>query len=358
MNLQRVDQLSKCDSETLKLYCPIRNEINLLPTFLEYHRNLGISCFVFVDNDSTDGSLDFLLSQNDCIVYHTKDSFKRANYSINWINELIQRHSNGQWAIYLDCDEFLVYENCESVPVADFLNSYNYSIHNSFYAVMIDMYSDKDFGAFNIKDGTNLINNLFVDTDYIFRKYPCRPYKKRTMNSIEVLGGPRCRLYSSPSIQSKHGWIYYFVAGQVDRFIKFTPIFLMPLLARIWPRTPLAQYKNPINFISKDFNYKGNHDSSNMLKADYMLGILHLKFSDELAQKIDPIFSYRNHYRRGLERFRLSNNLKNFKSKSLLCTNSKIYKGSETLAKHEIIGSKPSVVFTSDTANFRTKVVL
>ena len=29
-----------------------------MPLFLEYHRNLGIGCFVFVDNDSLDGSLD------------------------------------------------------------------------------------------------------------------------------------------------------------------------------------------------------------------------------------------------------------------------------------------------------------
>ena len=130
----------------------------------------------------------------------------------------------------------------------------------------------------------------------------------------------------------------------------------MSLLARIWPRTPVAQYKSPINFISNEFNYNSNHGSSNMLKADYMLGILHLKFSDELEQKIDPIFSYNNHYRRGLERFRLNYNLKNLKSKSLLCTNSKIYSGSKTLVKHEIIGSKPSVVFTSNTAHFRTKM--
>ena len=358
MNLKLVKSVENIKKNTVKLYCPIRNELSLLPLFLEYHRNLGIGCFVFVDNDSIDGSLDFLLTQDDCIVYQTKDSFKRANYAINWINELMQLHSRDQWAIYLDCDEFLVYENCESVPLADFLRSYNYADHNSFYAIMIDMYSDKEFGVFDIKDRCSLINTLYIDTDYIFRKYPRRPFKKCSQKSnIEVLGGPRCRIYSSPTIQNKRDWFYYLVAGQVDRFIKYIPIYLMPLLSRIWPRTPLAQYKTPVNFISNEFNYDSNHGSNNTLKADYMLGILHLKFSDELAQKIDPIFSYNNNYRRGLERFRLNYNLKNLDSKSLLCSCSKIYRGSKTLAKHEIIGNEPSVVFTSNTAYFRTKMV-
>ena len=73
-------------------------------------------------------------------------------------------------------------------------------------------------------------------------------------------------------------------------------------------------------------------------------------------QKIEPKFSYKNHYRRGLERFRLSGALKRRKSRSFMYANSIQYEGSQTLAELSIIGKTPGKVWVETSDFFRSSV--
>ena len=354
MNLQRIDQLSEYDNETLKLYCPVRDEVHLVPLFLDYHRHLGIKLFVFVDNGSVDGTLEYLLAQPDCIVYETNDSYPESNFAADWITELMSRHSLSQWAIYLDCDELLVYEGCEEITVTEFLESYRGTNFESFAGIILDIYSSEPNGEIELYTYEDFLKKIFcVDSDYVVRKYPQKPWRKK-YRSIEIIGGPRCRLYSNVDKDLKRGWITYFIAGQVDRIVRFVPLSLMPLLARIWPRPTFAQYKKPINHIKDGFRYTSSHNSTNVKTAPYQLGILHLKFSKELMQKIEPKFSYENHYQRGLERFRLSGAMRRRKSRSFIYAHSIQYEGSQTLAEHSIIGKKPGKVWDETSDFFRS----
>ncbi|MEC8650584.1 MAG: glycosyltransferase family 2 protein [Verrucomicrobiota bacterium] len=354
MNLQRVDRLSNYDSETLKLYCPVRDEVSLVKVFLDYHRHIGIKLFVFLDNGSIDGTLEYLLAQPDCIVYKTNDSYSKSNYAADWITELMSRHSLSQWAIYLDCDELLVYEGCEHITLSEFLESYRATQYDSFAGIMLDVYSAKPNGEIEISSYEDLLNEIFyVDSDYVMRRRPQKPWaKKRRL--IEIIGGPRCRLHSSVDKDSNRSWFAYFIAGQVDRFIRFVPLSFMPLLSRLWPRPLFTQYKTPINYIKKGFRYTSSHDCINVNRAPYQLGILHLKFRKDLMQKIEPKFSYDNHFQQGLERFRLRGVLRRRKSLSLMYSNSVQYVGSQTLAEHLIIGKKPGEVWVETSDYFRT----
>lgn len=354
MNLVRVDELSSFEQESLKLYCPIRDEMSLLPFFLEYHRRIGIKLFVFVDNGSVDGTLEYLISQEDCIVYSTTDSYAEANFAADWINELMQRHSPLQWAIYLDCDELLVYEGCESVSLNAFLADFDPGSFDSFAAILLDVYSAEQDGEIDFSTIEDFFKKVFyVDSDYVMRKHPKKPWA-RGGRSVEIVGGPRCRLFSTVDSDAKRGWFSYFIAGQVDRFIQLVPLACMPLFARFWPRTTFAQHKRPINFIGANFQYNDSHGTSNSQIAPYQLGVLHLKFSKELQQKNDPEFSFKNHYQRGLARFRLSGILRRRKNKTFLCNCSVRYEGSQTLLKYAMIGKEPSEVWLGDTDYFRT----
>ena len=356
MNLTRVDSVVAPDDDSLILYCPVRDERALVSLFLEYHRKLGIKYFVFVDNGSIDGTLEYLLSQTDCIIYTTEDSYAEARYAADWISELMRRHSFGQWALYLDCDELLVYENCETIGVQEFLKSYKTGGCNSFYGIMLDVYSADPYGEIEFSDYQDFVEkDFYVDSDYVVRRQPRKPWKsKQKSKPIEIVGGPRCRIYSDLDSDSKRGWFSYLIAGQVDRFINYVPKFCMPLLARIWPRPSFAQYKSPLNLVGDDFKYNNSHGSSNQTYSPYLLGILHLKFSKELKQKLDPVFSYKNHYRRGLERFRLDGALKRRRNPSFMTSCSVKYEDSRTLYRYSIIGEDASVVWQEKCCYYRT----
>ena len=64
--LTRVDDRPMLlDADRIRVLTVIRNERWRLPWFLDYYRGLGVDEFYFVDNDSTDGSLEYLRDQPD-----------------------------------------------------------------------------------------------------------------------------------------------------------------------------------------------------------------------------------------------------------------------------------------------------
>ena len=52
-------------------FVTVRNEAQRLPYFLEHHRRLGVDHFLIVDNDSDDGSRDWLAGQPDVSLWDT-----------------------------------------------------------------------------------------------------------------------------------------------------------------------------------------------------------------------------------------------------------------------------------------------
>ncbi len=75
-----VDRTSDIKSTDILVFSTIRNENTRLPYFLEYYRKLGTNHFFFVDNDSSDGSLEYLSNQLDVSLWTTKHSYKRSKF--------------------------------------------------------------------------------------------------------------------------------------------------------------------------------------------------------------------------------------------------------------------------------------
>lgn len=338
----------------IPVVCPVKNERGLLPHFIGHHRALGIENFIFIDNNSTDGTVDYLLSQPGCTVYHTSDSYEASHYAADWVSEVMRENFLGRWAIYLDCDELLVYEDMERTPLPMFIERYAAGGADSFVAVMVDMYPDgpwKNVSAKSVSSISNVLNCF--DRDYVIRRPALRPGRPQRPGAINVFGGPRCRLFSSLEQDANRGWLYYAFAGQIDRFIDYVPISAMPTLARVWPRGTMAFFKTPLNKIGADFAYPYSHESTNTRKAGSMLGILHLKFCDELNARFDPQFCYDHHYRHGLDSFRLAGALERWGNKSLRYAGTERYVSSLSLSNAGIIG-EPSAIFANGKAYYRT----
>jgi len=104
----------------------VRNEKIRLPFFLNYYRKLGVNHFLFVDNDSDDGSLAFLRAQPDVSVWQTKTSYKKAGFGLDWSNYLLRKYAHGHWVLTVDPDEFFIYPFCDTRPISaltDWLDS-------------------------------------------------------------------------------------------------------------------------------------------------------------------------------------------------------------------------------------------
>lgn len=136
---------------------------------MDYYRKLGVTKFFFTDNNSDDGSFEYLLAQPDCYVFWTKDSHLQAGAGMVWNQYLIQKYVlDNQWYLVIDADELLVYPNCETFllpTLIDYLNQENYDAVASY---VLDMFPKNQQEQLNIQSGDNLIEKspIFITIIY------------------------------------------------------------------------------------------------------------------------------------------------------------------------------------------------
>ena len=357
MSFDRIDARPlAADGQVTSVICPVRDEIGLLPHFLDHHRRLGVRQFILIDNASTDGTTEYALSQPDCIVYFTDESYYASAYARTWINRILADNDYAGWLIYLDADEHLVYRGAEDIPVQGFLHRLEAEDADCALAVMVDMYPDGDFASVKIGLHDNLHAKLpWFDSDYVLRPWPTRPWDPPTEGfRLQVLGGPRCRLLSDLDHERRRGALRYTMARQIDRVVDAVPLQMIPALARLWPRETPWQQKQPVNFVRPGFAYADSHTSSNTRAAGELTALLHFKFCHELQQRLRCAATEGNHHRRGLAHRQLDVALQRWGGRPLTYAGSRRYRGSQDLEAVGLIGARPAALWTGATQEFVT----
>lgn len=129
------------NKDDIALISVTHNEMIRLPFFLKHYRKLGITQFFFIDNNSNDGSLEFLSSQPDCHVFWTDDSYNESGSGIRWVHHILDNYiPKNQWCIHVDADEFLAYPHFEYhklTKLTQYLDKYDYEAVSSF---MLDIF--------------------------------------------------------------------------------------------------------------------------------------------------------------------------------------------------------------------------
>ena len=183
----RTDLIRKRD---ILLAATLRNEHVRLPYFLQYYRDMGVAHFLIVDNDSTDGSRDYLADQPDVSVWTTTAGYKRARFGMDWINWLLLRHAHGHWVLTVDPDEFLVYPFCDTRPLPALTDWLDASSIRSFPAMLLDMYPKGRLDAQPYRAGQDPmeIASWFDAGNYVITR-------NAVYGNLWIQGGPRMRVF-------------------------------------------------------------------------------------------------------------------------------------------------------------------
>lgn len=184
------DRTDTIAPQDILLFSTQRNEKLRLPHFLNYYRDLGVNHFLIVDNDSTDGSVDYLVSQPDVSVWHTRASYKRARFGVDWLNWLQRRHGHGHWCLVVDPDEFLIYPFCDTRPLRALTDWLDASSIKSFSAMLLDMYPKGRLDAQPYVEGQDPfeIACWFDSGNYTMKR-------NRQYGNLWIQGGPRSRVF-------------------------------------------------------------------------------------------------------------------------------------------------------------------
>lgn len=191
----RVD--SHAPSQGISCVCVVRDETLRLPDFLRHYRRLGIRRFIFLDNGSIDHTRELILDQPDSDLYVTDASFKDARFGVLWANALIRTLLPGQWVLYADADEQLIYDGCEDHGLDRLIHHLEQAGRRSLPCMMLDMY------------GAGAIRDLVpAPSDRLFDLCPLYDGDGYSIGSPEATrwvqprivhhqGGPRERLFST-----------------------------------------------------------------------------------------------------------------------------------------------------------------
>ena len=259
----RTDQIRKSD---ILLFCTLRNEGVRLPYFLKYYRDMGVSHFLFVDNDSTDGTAELLAEQPDVSVWHSRKSYKRARFGMDWMNWLLRKYGHDHWCLTVDPDEFFVYPFCDSRPLPALTDWLDASSIRSFSAMLLDMYPKGRIDAMPYQPGQNPLEiaSWFDSGNYTLKR-------NHLLGNLWIQGGARARVFFA------------------DR----------PEAAPALNKIPLVKWQRSYTYVSSTHSLLPRglnlvYDEWGGEKASGCL--LHAKFLDTFAAKAAEELQRRQHY--------------------------------------------------------------
>jgi len=246
--IKRLDsRLIPDDKEEIRAFLVIRNEALRLPSTLRHHRSLGVHRFFVLDNNSTDGTLEYVLKQPDVHVFSTSERYSQSHYGVVWTNALLDRFGMGHWTLTIDADEQLIYPRYEQVTLRDFCNYLNSIGAEALPCLLLDMYSDR-----TVEGTVHNPQGPLLETCGFFDRAPYRMQRVSQAPYLEIYGGMRERLFKQ--IQTE-------------------------IHAPTVSKSPLVKWKPGTQFL------QSTHFLSSVKVAPMLAALLHFKFLNDFHQR-------------------------------------------------------------------------
>lgn len=185
------------------LVCLIKNDMEKIEEFIKYYEKIGIKYFVFIDNNSTDGTNEYLKSKKNVNLYLCDDEYSTLKRE-GWLNKIYSHIGFNRWILCVDSDELFTYINQEKYNINKFISSLPLKI-TRVRSILIDMYS-KD-SLFQYKKYKSFQKEFcFFDNEGY--------WEESTFRTNMIFGGPRKRIFSSENklfkcALSKYPLFYY-----------------------------------------------------------------------------------------------------------------------------------------------------
>ncbi len=193
--LNTPERLNELLNSPVTVVAVVRNEMIMLPHFLAHYRQLGVQCFLMVDNLSDDGTREYLLEQPDVGLFSADTEYQKSYYGVAWQQALLSNFCLNKWVLIADADELLVYPNCETVALAEFIESIEREEGvDCIRTDMIDMYPFADLDDADLTVASPFAVAKWFDTSpFIEWRLGCGHFS----NTSSLLSSLRHRIISS-----------------------------------------------------------------------------------------------------------------------------------------------------------------
>jgi glycosyltransferase involved in cell wall biosynthesis len=129
------------EPDELVVLCLARDGRPYVRSFVEHYASMGVKHLVFLDNGSTDGTVEALQKYDDVTVLRTRLPFR--NYQLYMRRYLIARFGKNRWSLTVDMDELFDYPYSDVVDLGSLLRYLNNGGYTAVVAQMLDMFPEK-----------------------------------------------------------------------------------------------------------------------------------------------------------------------------------------------------------------------
>jgi glycosyl transferase family 2 len=272
------------------VFATCRDERLRLPAFLEHYRGLGVDRFFIVDNDSSDGTPEYLADQPDVRLFGTANRYSEARNGIDWLNALLGEFGVGSWCLTVDIDELLVYPGSERVSLHTLTQ---YLDHNGFEAlacVLLDLYPSGPLKECRYNTG----DDLFDAAPY----FDAGPYEKSPVDlcpGVLIRGGMRERIFY-PEFRSRRPWTRIYDAMCDHVALRMPRLREMPWIRASRRRRPPCLTKIPLIRWDEKSTYLNIHWVSPKAVAPETGALLHFKFLHDFHDRARQESARGEHY--------------------------------------------------------------
>jgi glycosyltransferase involved in cell wall biosynthesis len=126
--------------DELVVICVVRNGRIYVNSFIKHYFALGVKHIVFLDNGSTDDTIQIVSRYDNVTVLKTHLPYSK--YENLMKNYLARRFSKGRWNLCADIDEFFDWPFSRTVSIGSLLRYLNARGYTAVVAQMLDLFSD------------------------------------------------------------------------------------------------------------------------------------------------------------------------------------------------------------------------
>ena len=200
--------------DELVVVCLVRDGRPYVRSFVEHYRSPGVKHIFFLDNGSTDGTVEALKEHDDVTVLRSTLPF--AEYKNAMRQYLIGRFGRGRWILCADIDELFDYPYSDIVGLGSLLGYLNDKGYTAVAAQILDMFPEEPLSeAAGDRDEPLKERHRFYDLSNISRKSFVELRHRFPNNTLE-----------SDEIEEFRGGIRLTIFGTGNLLTKFPLVFL------------------------------------------------------------------------------------------------------------------------------------